>query len=172
MFLDEPTIGLDPVGARELRGLVAELVRAGKTVLLTTHYMFEADALCDRIAVIAKGKIVAEGTPSALKANVADATVVEIEAFGISDGALDRVRALPGVTNVIVEDREQAQAVAVHSAHGLELTHAILGAFADTQIGRVSSREPTLEDAYVALVTAAEEDGTAEREPDAVAAGS
>src|SRR5919198_1157393 len=66
VVLDEPTIGLDPVGARELRHTIAELARAGKTVLLTTHYMYEADALCDRIAVIAKGEIVAEGTPSAL----------------------------------------------------------------------------------------------------------
>src|SRR5881275_545921 len=59
IFLDEPTIGLDPVGARELRSTIAALVEAGKTILLTTHYMFEADALCDRIAVIAQGEIVA-----------------------------------------------------------------------------------------------------------------
>ena len=56
VFLDEPTIGVDPVGARELRATIAQLVEAGKTVLLTTHYMFEADALCDRIAVIAQGR--------------------------------------------------------------------------------------------------------------------
>src|SRR5919106_4797999 len=72
VFLDEPTIGVDPVGARELRATIAQLVEAGKTVLLTTHYMFEEDALCDRIAVISKGEIVAEGTPAALKANVSD----------------------------------------------------------------------------------------------------
>src|SRR5260221_10338472 len=65
VFLDEPTIGVDPVGARELRATMAALVAAGKTVLLTTHYMFEADALCDRIAVIAQGQIVAEGSPAA-----------------------------------------------------------------------------------------------------------
>src|SRR5213593_1171963 len=63
VFLDEPTIGVDPVGARELRATIASLTEGGKTVLLTTHYMFEADSLCNRIAVINKGEIVAEGTP-------------------------------------------------------------------------------------------------------------
>ena len=71
VFLDEPTIGLDPVGARELRATIATLTEAGKTILLTTHYMFEADALCDRIAVISQGQIVAEGTPEQLKSRVA-----------------------------------------------------------------------------------------------------
>jgi ABC-2 type transport system ATP-binding protein len=168
MFLDEPTIGLDPVGARELRGLVADLISAGKTVLLTTHYMFEADALCDRIAVIAKGRIVAEGTPEALKANVADATVVEIETFGVEEVALERLRAIQGVSSVTVENREQAQVIAIQSAHGLEQTQALLAALGSTQVGRVSSREPSLEDAYVALVTEAEE-SEAVPEPSGVA---
>src|ERR687892_135355 len=70
VFLDEPTIGVDPVGARDLRATIASLTEEGKTVLLTTHYMFEADALCDRIAVISQGEIVAEGTPADLKAGV------------------------------------------------------------------------------------------------------
>src|SRR5437868_4023601 len=85
VFLDEPTIGLDPVGARELRSTIAELVAAGKTVLLTTHYMFEADALCDRIAVIANGSIVGEGTPAELKSRVTDGRVTEIEVFGVEE---------------------------------------------------------------------------------------
>src|SRR5881398_342244 len=88
VFLDEPTIGVDPVGARDLRATIASLTDAGKTVLLTTHYMFEADELCDRIAVINHGTIVAHGTPQELKAGVAEGAVVELEAFGISDDAL------------------------------------------------------------------------------------
>src|SRR6185437_516696 len=107
VFLDEPTIGVDPVGARELRALMADLIAAGKTVLLTTHYMFEADELCDRIAVIAKGRIVGEGTPEALKAGVAEGRVTEIDAFGIGEPVLDRLRAVAGVTAVVVEDRDQ-----------------------------------------------------------------
>src|ERR687884_172114 len=82
LFLDEPTIGLDPVGARELRATISSLVDAGKTVLLTTHYMFEADALCDRIAVISRGEIVAEGTPVELKSRVDSGSVTEVEVFG------------------------------------------------------------------------------------------
>ena len=61
LFLDEPTIGLDPVGARELRETIGGLHATGKTILLTTHYMSEADALCERIAVIANGAFVARG---------------------------------------------------------------------------------------------------------------
>jgi ABC-2 type transport system ATP-binding protein len=152
VFLDEPTIGVDPVGARELRATIAQLVEAGKTVLLTTHYMFEADQLCDRIAVIARGEIVAEGTPAALKANVSEGGIVEIEVFGIEDASVERLRALQGVHAVNVEPREQAQVLVVQT-DGRELTHALLAQLDGAQVGRVSAREPTLEDAYVSLVS-------------------
>src|SRR5215210_3076546 len=153
LFLDEPTIGLDPVGARDVRAMIASLTAAGKTVLLTTHYMFEADALCDRIAAISQGEIVAEGTPVELKRRVAHGTVVELEVFGVADEAVERVRALEGVTAVGVEEREQAQALVVQTGPGVELTQAILGCLDGADVGRISQREPTLEDAYVALVT-------------------
>ena len=155
VFLDEPTIGVDPVGARELRATIASLTEAGKTVLLTTHYMFEADALCDRIAVIANGEIVAQGTPQELKAGVAEGSVVEVEVFGVEQRSVELLRQLAGVRAVTVEDREQKQLLVVQTAPGLELTHAILSQLNGASIGRVSSREPTLEDAYVALVTGA-----------------
>ena len=152
VFLDEPTIGVDPVGARELRATIAGLVETGKTVLLTTHYMFEADALCDRIAVIAKGEIVGEGTPRELKTQVADGSVVEIEVYGVPDETVTRIRDVAGVRNVSVEDRDQAQLLVVQTDEGVELTHALLGQLDGASVGRVSTREPTLEDAYVALV--------------------
>ena len=153
VFLDEPTIGVDPVGARELRLMIAGLVEAGKTVLLTTHYMFEADSLCDRIAVIAGGRIVGEGTPAKLKEVVADRTVVEVEVFGVDDATVARLRELPGVTSIAVEERDQAQLLTIHSPRGLELTQELPAFFDGAQIGRIAAREPTLEDAYVALVT-------------------
>ncbi len=156
VFFDEPTIGVDPVGARALRSTIAGLVDTGKTVLLTTHYMFEADSLCDRVAVIARGRIVAEGTPAKLKEAVADRTVVEVEVFGVEEATVARLRELPGVTSIAVEEREQAQLLTIHSPRGLELTQELPAFFDGAQIGRITAREPTLEDAYVALVTEAE----------------
>jgi ABC-2 type transport system ATP-binding protein len=156
VFLDEPTIGVDPVGARELRRTIGGLVTAGKTVLLTTHYMFEADSLCDRIAVIAKGRIVGFGTPDELKSGVAEGRVTEIEVFGIEEPTLERLRTLDGVTSVAVEDLEQKQLLVVQTSGERELTHAVLGHLDGVSVGRVSTREPTLEDAYVALVTSDE----------------
>jgi ABC-2 type transport system ATP-binding protein len=122
-------------------------------VLLTTHYMFEADALCDRIAVITQGKIVAEGTPRDLKAGVADGRVVEIEVYGTADEAVERLRPVEGVRAVSVEEREQAQVLVVQVDGEREVTHTLLARLEGASVGRVSSREPTLEDAYVALVT-------------------
>jgi ABC-2 type transport system ATP-binding protein len=153
VFLDEPTIGLDPVGARELRATIASLAQAGKTILLTTHYMFEADALCDRIAVINRGKIVAHGTPSELKRDVTEGAIVEVEVFGVPEGSVDRVRELSGVLSVSVEEREQAQVLMVQTQADIELTQSILGSLDGANVGRISRREPTLEDAYVALVS-------------------
>ncbi len=152
VFLDEPTIGVDPVGARELRTTIGDLVTAGKTVLLTTHYMFEADALCNRIAVIAKGSIVGEGTPAQLKAQVSDGRVTEIEVFGVDEPTVDRLRALDGVTAVAVEEHDQRQLLVVQTTADRELTAPLLARLDGVEVGRVSSREPTLEDAYVALV--------------------
>ena len=152
LFLDEPTIGLDPVGARELRETIGRLREGGTTVLLTTHYMYEADELCQRIAVIANGLIVAEGTPADLKSRVSDRTVIEIETFGVDDERLDRLRALPGVASVATESRDQALVLHVQSPTGTDLVPQLLRELDGTMLGKVVSREPTLEDAYVELV--------------------
>ena len=152
LFLDEPTIGLDPVGARELRDTIARLRTSGKTILLTTHYMYEADELCQRIGVIANGAFVAYGTPADLKSHVADRTVIEIETFGIADEVLERLRAVPGVASVSTETRDQSSVVLVQSSLGTELVQPLLRALDGTTVGKVVAREPTLEDAYVELV--------------------
>jgi len=155
LFLDEPSIGIDPVGARELRATVKHLVDAGTTVLLTTHYMFEADELCDRIAVIARGRIVALDTPAELKKQVTTGSVLEVDVFGLPDGLVDRVRAEPNVQSVVVDVRGQAQVLTVHAQPGTDVTQAVMGHLEGSRYGRVVTREPTLEDAYIELVNAA-----------------
>ena len=153
VFLDEPTLGVDPVGSRELRQTISGLVQGGKTVLLTTHYMFEADTLCDRVAVIARGLIVGHGTPRELKSHVADRTVVEVEAFGVDEETVRKLRGMPGVTSVSIEDRDQAQVLTIQSPRGLALAHELPAWLDGAAVGRIEAREPTLEDAYIALVT-------------------
>jgi ABC-2 type transport system ATP-binding protein len=153
LFLDEPSIGIDPVGARELRATIAGLREQGKTMLLTTHYMFEADELCDRIAVIRAGEIVAEGTPAELKGLVSTGRVLEVETFGVSDDAVADARAVGGVRTVAVEDRGQLQVLVVSCESGAEVTQSVLARLGETRVGRVSHRDPSLEDAYVELVT-------------------
>jgi ABC-2 type transport system ATP-binding protein len=156
LFLDEPTIGLDPVGARELRVIVRELADAGKTIFLTTHYMFEADAICDRIAVIKAGEIVAEGTPSSIKTMVEDQGVVEFEVVGLPRERLDELRGLPGVSSVAVAEHELAQLVTVHCARPSEVMTKLSAALDGLKLEKLSSREPTLEDAYIQLIGDAE----------------
>jgi ABC-2 type transport system ATP-binding protein len=152
LFLDEPTIGLDPVGGRELRSLVRRLADEGTTIFLTTHYMLEADAICDRIAVIKQGEIVAEGTPSSIKDVVQDQGVVEFETDGLPAGRVDALRGLDYVSAVIVEERDVAQVVRVHCGRPGELAAALAGLLDSQPIRKLNVREPTLEDAYVQLI--------------------
>lgn len=152
LFLDEPTLGLDPVGARQLRQVIRNMQQEDKTILLTTHYMFEADALCDRIGVIDQGKIVALDTPEGLKKHVRDLSVIDVEAFGLPDQTVARLRALPYVDMVSVEARDQRQSLRVHTPRGAEAVPELMAALEGQRIGRVQVREPTLEDAYVRLV--------------------
>ncbi|MFC4072411.1 ABC transporter ATP-binding protein [Actinoplanes subglobosus] len=154
LFLDEPSIGVDPVAARELRQTVANLAATGTTVLLTTHYMAEADELCDRIAVIADGRIQALGTPTELRSRADGRRVVEVEAYGVPDTALAALRDLPGVRETAVETRGSLQVLTVQSDAHVDVQGDVLRELAGIRLGRVDSREPTLEDAYVTIVNA------------------
>jgi len=152
LFLDEPTIGLDPVGARDFRLVIRNLQSEQKTILLTTHYMFEADSLCQRVAVIDKGIIVALDSPSELKKHVADLSVIEIETFGTSDEIVERLRALSFVDSLHIEEQDQRQMLLIQTARGAEAVPDVMNSLNGTRVGRVIVREPTLEDAYVRLV--------------------
>ncbi len=152
LFLDEPTIGLDPVGAREFRNVILDLQNQKKTILLTTHYMFEADALSDRVAIINKGRVVALDTPGGLKKHVSDLSVVEVETFGAPEAVIEKLRALPFVDALSIEDREQKQMLLIQTERGAEAVPDVMAALDGQRVGRVIVREPTLEDAYVRLV--------------------
>jgi len=151
LFLDEPTTGLDPQSRRQLWDIIRNFQRNGGTVLLTTHYMDEAERLCDRLAIIDHGQVIAEGTPDDLIDRLGGHHVVEFEASGnSSDGAaLDRWRTLPGVESVRHDDglvcltvREPHLTIpalldAVES-HGSQLLH-------------LTTRQASLEDVFVRL---------------------
>jgi len=101
LFLDEPTTGLDPQARRQLWDLIEEFKAAGRTILLTTHYMDEAERLCDRVAIMDHGKIIAQGTPRELIASIGVEHVVEFSA-GDTGRALDLagIRAMAGIRDV------------------------------------------------------------------------
>jgi ABC-2 type transport system ATP-binding protein len=117
--------------------------------------MYEADELCQRIAVIADGRFVASGTPRELKARVLDRTVIELETFGVTEPTLERLRSVAGVASLATETRDQAEVLVVQSRIGAEIVPALLQELNGTSVGKVITREPTLEDAYVELVGAA-----------------
>ena len=151
LFLDEPTTGLDPQSRRQLWDIVRNFQRGGGTVLLTTHYMDEAERLCDRLAIVDHGQIIAEGTPSELIERLGGHHVVEFEASGnSSDGvALQTWRALPGVESVRHDDG--LVSLAVREPH---LTiPALLDAVQrqGSQLLHLTTRQASLEDVFVNL---------------------
>jgi ABC-2 type transport system ATP-binding protein len=152
LFLDEPTIGLDPLAARGLREVIRNLNQQGKTIFLTSHYMFEIDALCDRVAIMNKGKILITDTPSALKKVVANLEVVEVECFGAPEDVIQKIQAHPAVKAVNIERLEQSQLIQIQAPAGAELVKEFLGILEGVQVRKVVTRQPTLEDAYVKLV--------------------
>ncbi|WP_405709725.1 MULTISPECIES: ATP-binding cassette domain-containing protein [unclassified Streptomyces] len=153
LFLDEPSIGLDPVAARELRRIVADLKTQGVTILLTTHYMAEADELCDRIAVIDHGLIQALGTPRELKARVDSGPVLEVDSTDVTEQHLTALSALPGARDVSMVDTDDRKTITIHTEKGADLYGAVASVLAGLDIARFTSREPTLEDAYVGILT-------------------
>jgi ABC-2 type transport system ATP-binding protein len=98
LFLDEPTVGLDPAARLALWEILRELHQQGRTILMTTHYMEEADQLCDRVAIMDHGKLLAFDTPDRLKAKAPGGTAIELHLDGDAAPTLEPARAVPGVT--------------------------------------------------------------------------
>ncbi len=153
IFLDEPTIGLDPAGARDIRNMVRDLKAQGKTILLTTHYMFEAEELCQRVGVISKGKIVALDTPSELKNMVRDISVIDLRTYGATMDYVEALRAIPDVVRVVADLESEQQSIRIQTPMGADLLPKVVASLpAGAKIIDRTIKEPTLEDAYLRLV--------------------
>jgi ABC-2 type transport system ATP-binding protein len=140
LFLDEPTVGLDVEARRMLWDQIRNLVGRGKTVLLTTHYLQEADELADRIAVINKGEIIAQGTPSTIKAQTSGKKIRCITSLSIGT-----LRQIAGVTEV-KEDRE---AVEIHTGVAEPVLRELLAR--DASLSGLEVTSAGLEEAFLAL---------------------
>jgi len=150
LFLDEPTTGLDPQSRLSTWGIVEALKARGRTVLLTTHYMEEAARLCDRVAIVDHGKLIALGTPRELIASLGAEHVIE---FAVEDAAAtlpeEALRALPSVEGVAQE--EGRFRLTVREVH--RTVPALLAALAErgTSASQLTTHHATLEDVFVAL---------------------
>ncbi|MGW8289301.1 MAG: ABC transporter ATP-binding protein [Candidatus Bathyarchaeia archaeon] len=169
LLLDEPTLGLDPGFARQIRSQIRELAeKQGKTVLLTTHYMNEADQLCDRVAFINNGRIVAIDTPNRLKARVKEKEIVEIAVYNAPADIERQIR-------LLLPDAEVVKLIRGNENEGSPSRIKIIGGTAEEHIGtvidtlrqnnvRIGSLNvgfPTLEDVFIKLTGAKlTEDGT------------
>lgn len=152
LFLDEPTIGLDPEISREVRGMVRDMSKEGKTLLLTTHNMSEAEELCDVINIIVGGKIVAKGTISDLKEAVRNKSVIEAEVQRITPQVMEAIHSIDGVLNVTCSSDAHSSILRVQIVDGRDMVLPIAKRLEECHIVRVSREEPTLEDAYMSMV--------------------
>jgi ABC-2 type transport system ATP-binding protein len=147
LFLDEPTAGLDPQVRREIYTIIEELKKERKTILLTTHYIEEAEKLCDRVAIVDQGRVIAQGTPRELKQRSAGTTRIELRlARPESDGAL---RQLEGVADCHASDG----AYVVHSTR-VPQTIVSLVKYLEAHGNELSSLDiaaPSLEDVFLEL---------------------
>jgi ABC-2 type transport system ATP-binding protein len=149
LFLDEPTTGLDPQSRRQLWTLLQAFRQEGGTILLTTHYMDEAELLCDRIAIVDQGRVIAAGTPRALIASLGAEHVVEFALEGHAPPPLDVLGGLPGVIDVRREDdRVLLVAAEVHRT-----VPALLGLLDERRatLSLLTTHSATLEDVFVKL---------------------
>ena len=148
-FLDEPTTGLDPQSRRQIWDLIEGFRSRGRTVLITTHYMDEAEQLCDRVAIVDHGKVIALGTPRSLIASLGAQYVIQ---FGVDEGVTLEagvLEALPGVVGV----REDMGIWRLRVAELHKVMPALLGLLEGRgmSLTELSTHAPTLEDVFVSL---------------------
>jgi ABC-2 type transport system ATP-binding protein len=148
LFLDEPSAGLDPQTRLLLWELIREYNRLGKTIVLTTHYMDEADSLCDRLAIIDHGRIISQGTPAELKATIPGGYLLRLRFERVTDELLVELKLLPGVTEVRSPDEGS---VDVYADRGGPLIGPIVNTAqaAGFELRDVHISEPSLETLFL-----------------------
>jgi len=165
LFLDEPTLGLDPQTAWSIREFIRELSREGITIVLTTHIMVEAEMLCHRVGIIDQAKIAALGSPDSLKRIVSnsESRALDLEVHNLTQGLMSRISSLECVTSLVQKDSSQ---VRIHAA-GDEALDRIIDAVRQEgdKIRAINSVEPTLEDAFLCLTGREIPDEATERAP-------
>jgi ABC-2 type transport system ATP-binding protein len=152
LFLDEPTIGLDPKSAREARKLIRAFAAEGVTIFLTTHYMFEAEELCPRVAVLSRGKIVARDSLAALRQLVGGDRTIEAEGYGFDDAEVAALRRLPGVSRIVSEEFGPLVRLTIRARTAqlsIDDVRRVLKAHGELS---VRERRTALEDVYLDLV--------------------
>jgi ABC-2 type transport system ATP-binding protein len=150
LFLDEPTVGLDVVAARSLRNLIRNLRQQGITIFLTTHYLEEADLLCDRIAILVKGRIIKVDTPKVLKVVAEEESVIEVSIIGDASHLIgDLSNRLPEVKMTEVDCNK----VRIYGGIPFEVYDNVFRLAKDKgiQIESVNSIKPSLEDAFLKI---------------------
>jgi ABC-2 type transport system ATP-binding protein len=155
VLLDEPTLGLDPQAAINLRETITNLKAEGKTILITTHYMEEADFLSDRIAIIDNGEIIALDTPENLKKSLKDVKKIKITTDKFNEFLEDEIKKIDKVEHVayLYDDETNRFNVLIHHNDGEELVQKIIELFNSNNIKLMSMnvKEPTLEDVFIKM---------------------
>jgi ABC-2 type transport system ATP-binding protein len=155
LFLDEPTLGLDVGASREVRRFIRHWVDEDptRTILLTTHYMVEADELCDRVAIINKGKVLACDTPATLKRRLQEEAIFRVEVSPLNGLGTDQFEILPGVRKVVHHPQDGFAVLEFILAQD-DVLGAVVNRMtsANVRILNLQKREPTLEDVFVDLV--------------------
>ena len=149
LFLDEPTTGLDPQSRRQLWDVVNQFKATGRTVLLTTHYMDEAERLCDRVAVVDHGTVIALGTPKELIRQAGGEHVIEVTVPESAELAVDDLNKLPNVTNA----RGSAGSYSLSVTEPHAALPAVMNWLRDRRVDLLGlgTRHSTLEDVFVSL---------------------
>ncbi|MBN2558646.1 MAG: ABC transporter ATP-binding protein [Clostridia bacterium] len=149
IFLDEPTVGIDPQSRNHIMESIKKLNKMGMTVVYTTHYMEEAETLCDRIGIIDHGRIIAEGTLAELQRTVSENELIFIEVHGDAGALAEDIGGLPGV---ISSEKEDGGILVNHTGGRGILEKIVAGASARRlDIRKIENRMPNLEDVFLAM---------------------